>query len=258
MRKLLLLLAAIPFPQSVLYVIERFSALKQGRGWGSATIIQEINRCVSVLKDSPNIVIDIGANKGLYSQELLNRYPKANFYLFEPSFSNIQILHKKFGANKNFKIYQKAVSNATGQAKLYSDEEGSGLASLTKRNLNHFSMEMNIESNVDTIRLDEFFLRNLPGLTIDYIKIDIEGHELDALNGMGGSISDVKIIQFEFGGCNIDTRTYFQDFWYFFKSKNFRIYRITPTGCKLISAYKESDEFFMTTNYIAANNSLVP
>ena len=167
MKKLFFLLAAIPFPQSVLYLIERLSALKQGRGWGSATIIQEINRCISVLKDSPKIVIDIGANKGLYSEELLKRYPKANFYLFEPSLSNTQILRKKFGANKNFKIYQTAVSIATGQAKLYSDEEGSGLASLTKRNLNHFSIEMNIESNVDTIRLDEFFLRNLPGQTID-------------------------------------------------------------------------------------------
>jgi len=111
---------------------------------------------------------------------------------------------------------------------------------------------------VDTISLGWFLNENLPGEVIDYIKIDIEGHELDALRGMGERVSDVKIIQFEFGGCNIDTRTYFQDFWYFFKSKNFRIYRITPAGCKLIPAYKESDEFFLTTNYIAANNSLVP
>jgi FkbM family methyltransferase len=258
MKILLYLFVAIPIPQAVLYLTERLSALKQGKGWGSTTIIQEINCCISILKDSPQIVIDVGANKGLYSEELFKRYPQANFYLFEPSLSNTEVLRKKFGANNNFKIFQTAVSIATGQAKLFSDEEGSGLASLTKRNLKHFSKEMNIERYVDTIRLDEFLLNNLPGQTIDYIKIDVEGHELDCLIGAGESISAVKIIQFEFGGCNIDTRTYFQDFWYFFENTNFRVYRITPSGCKLIPAYKESDEYFLTTNFIAVNNSLVP
>lgn len=35
-------------------------------------------------------------------------------------------------------------------------------------------------------------------------------------------------VTFEFGGCNIDTRTYFQDYWYFFKTFGFRVFRITP------------------------------
>ena len=57
--------------------------------------------------------------------------------------------------------------------------------------------------------------------------------------------------QFEFGGTNIDTRTYFRDFWYFFKECGFILYRITPLGAELIRTYRESDEYFMTTNFIA-------
>ena len=50
---------------------------------------------------------------------------------------------------------------------------------------------------------------------IDFFKIDVEGHEMDVLKGIGDKISNIKLIQFEFGGCNIDTRCFFQDFWYF-------------------------------------------
>ena len=63
----------------------------------------------------------------------------------------------------------------------------------------------------------------------------------------------MRVIQFEFGGSNIDTRTFFQDFWYFFKDRNFSIYRITPNGILPIREYTEHDEFFSTTNYIAVN-----
>ena len=86
------------------------------------------------------------------------------------------------------------------------------------------------------------------------MKIDVEGHELDVLKGFGDLIVKTKLVQFEFGGTNIDTRTFFQDFWYFFTKKNFRIYRISPKGKILINKYDEKHEYFLTTNYIAVNN----
>ena len=71
------------------------------------------------------------------------------------------------------------------------------------------------------------------------------------MEGLGDKIGNVRSIQFEFGGCNIDTKTYFQDFWYFFKERDFDLYRISPLGLIRILEYKESDEFFTATNYIA-------
>ena len=48
------------------------------------------------------------------------------------------------------------------------------------------------------------------------MKIDVEGHELDVLKGFGELIKKVRLIQFEFGGTNIDSKTYLRDFWEFF------------------------------------------
>ena len=88
------------------------------------------------------------------------------------------------------------------------------------------------------------------------MKIDIEGMEYSALLGLGGSISYIKVIQFEFGGTCIDTRIFFQDFWYFLTKNKFKIFRITPFGLYEINSYRESDEFFSFTNFLAVNQNI--
>jgi len=101
------------------------------------------------------------------------------------------------------------------------------------------------------IRFEDYWKSELGSENIDFVKLDIEGHELDALNGFGDALKFIKVIQFEFGGCNIDTRTFWQDFWYFFTENNFVLYRITPFGITKIKKYRELDEFFSTTNFLA-------
>lgn len=60
----------------------------------------------------------------------------------------------------------------------------------------------------------------------------------------------VDFIQFEFGGTNIDSRTYFQDFYYLLKDQ-YNIYRILKDGLFQITQYKEVYEVFITTNFLA-------
>jgi hypothetical protein len=106
---------------------------------------------------------------------------------------------------------------------------------------------------VQKIRFEDYWISVLGSRTIDLLKLDIEGHEMDALTGCGFAVTHAKVIQFEFGGCNIDTRTFFFDFWIFFAERNFRLYRISPFGLLPIVDYREIDKFFVTTNYLAVN-----
>jgi FkbM family methyltransferase len=240
--------------------LEKFSTLYQGKGWGGS-IEDEIDCCLSLLDSDPQLIIDIGSNVGLYTQVLLTRFPKSTYFLFEPSKHNIEILSDKFYSFDNVYCSSYALSDETTVKNLYSDKEGSGLASLSKRRLDHFNIFMDVVETVETIRFDEFLecddIPDIPEI-IDYVKMDVEGHELSVLKGFGSLVDRVKLIQFEFGGCNIDTRTYFQDFWYFFKDNDFSIYVITPyDGPKLVNNYQEALEFFTTTNYIALNNKLL-
>ena len=65
----------------------------------------------------------------------------------------------------------------------------------------------------------------------------------------------IAIIQFEFGNCNIASRTYFQDFYYLLEP-NYRIYRILGHGLRPVRGYRESQEVFLTTNYLAVAKDL--
>ena len=251
----------LPIPLRFYYLTELLSATLQGKGWGSSTIKQEVNSCLSVLEYPPKVLVDIGAHHGLYTEQVLQKFPDIECHLFEPSSINIELLKDKFDHSQEIILNKCALSNKQTKAKLYSNTPGSVIGSLTKRRLDHFKRlehkgydwEMDEIEEVDVIRFDHYWDKNK---YIDFVKIDVEGHELEVLEGFGDLIRTTKLIQFEFGGCNIDTRTFFQDFWYFFEEMNFLLYRITPRGCRLIEFYTPREENFMTTNYVAINQNI--
>jgi FkbM family methyltransferase len=233
--------------------LELFAANAQGKGYGVATVEQEAKLLQSLLQTQPKLGIDIGGNIGNYTAELRRKNPSMEIHTFEPSAPNIDKLTARFKEDDLIRLVPLALSDEAGSATLFSDEPGSGLGSLTKRRLEHFNIPFEIKETINTIRFEDYWKTTLQSRQLDMVKIDIEGHELPALRGFGSALHAVSVLQFEFGGCNIDTRTYFQDFWYFFKEHNFDIYRITPLGKERITRYRESDEYFTTTNYIAAN-----
>ena len=146
-----------------------------------------------------------------------------------------------------------AVGREPGQATLWYDTEGSGIASLTKRDLAHVGVSFDKSETVTTTTIDDYCAEH--GISrIDLLKLDIEGHELDALAGASTMCGRqaIGMVMFEFGGCNIDTRTFFLDFWHFFTEGGTRLYRITPGGRLFpLDRYTESLEQFRTTNFLA-------
>ncbi len=233
--------------------IERRAAYGQGKGYGATTVEQEVQLLQSVLTSPPQLAVDIGGNIGSYTASLRRRNPSLEIHTFEPSATNIAKLKERFKADALVKLVPLAISDKPGAATLFSNEPGSGLGSLAQRRLEHFNIPFDTRETVTTMRFEDYWKSALNSRAIDMVKLDIEGHELAALKGFGEALHATRALQFEFGGCDIDTRTYFQDFWYFFRDQHFEISRMTPFGLVRISHYNERDEFFSTTNYIAVN-----
>jgi len=226
-----------------------------GVGWGgSRTVINEVKYVKSIIKKG-SVFVDCGGNIGNYSNEIIKNFNDPEIHIFEPCSKNADILLKRFRSNK-IKINNVGLSNKKSDLILFSNESGSGLASLTKRKLDHLEIDFNIEEKIKVIQFKDYWQEEIDSEFIDLFKIDVEGHEMDVLNGIGDGISKIRLIQFEFGGCNIDTRSFFQDFWYFFNDHNFKIFRISPLGLIEINQYKEIYEHFTTTNFLCLNNNL--
>jgi FkbM family methyltransferase len=124
-----------------------------------------------------NTVIDIGANIGYYTlifASLVGENGKV--IAFEPDPTNFTILKKNVEINgyQNVTLIQKAVSNETNKVKLYLHNSVEN--SIVEINNGHPYIE------IDTVRLDDYLDNN--NLDINLIKIDIEGAEGKALQGM--------------------------------------------------------------------------
>jgi FkbM family methyltransferase len=241
----------------VLRKVERKAARLRGKGFGTASIGEEVASALRQLRSPARLAIDIGGNVGSYASELRARAPQVEIHVFEPAKVNYEHLVQRFRNDPLTIVNHAALSDQNGSATLFSDKPGSGLASLAKRDLSHLALSFDVEETVPTMRFAEYWDAALGRRPIDVMKMDIEGHELSALAGVGDAIGSVRVLQFEFGGCNIDTKTYLREFWSFFAARGFDLFRITPLGLELLPRYDESEEHFSTTNFVAVNRAVV-
>lgn len=230
-------------------------------GIGAGTNVKEGGELILVKKIIESqlnkaVIFDVGANIGDFSNLIINGLTgklDIELHSFEPSKVTFKKLENNVKPNKNIFLNNLALGNKKGEVELFFDEAGSGLASLTKRKLDCFNIKFNLSEKVIIDTLDNYCKSNNLQ-NIDLLKIDVEGHELDVLQGGLEMFSNrqIKMVSFEFGGTNIDTRTYYRDLYYFFDNYKMKIYRITPSSFLIpMNEYNEMYEQFRTTNFLA-------
>jgi len=203
---------------------------------------QETKYLKKIIKKGMNAV-DIGAHIGYYSV-LFSKWVgnKGKVFCFEPEPDNFKLLLKNKRANhsKNLVLFQKAVSNIDGSTNLFLNAENKG-----DHRILDFYVSGNDESRqkikIDCIKLDSVISARQK---IDVIKMDIQGAEMLALQGMNEILT------------NNPTMTMLIEFWPFAIEKSgyrpeqflekIRQYEFTISilkDKKLIPVEKE-DEFF--------------
>ncbi|MFL6282256.1 MAG: FkbM family methyltransferase [Pyrinomonadaceae bacterium] len=205
--------------------------------------------------DGP-VVFDVGANVGDYSLTVRRHVPAAEVYAFEPSAHVYEELARNVSAAGRVRPFNLGLSDEEKTVELYSytveGAEASLISSIDRRLPTQvLNVEVSASEAVKVQTLDRFCEEQGVG-RIDFLKLDVEGHELAVLRGAGRMLSEgrVSMIQFEFGPANIYSRTYFYDFWTLL-SGDYDIYRIVPKGLAPIAYYGEHREIFLTTNYLA-------
>ena len=130
-----------------------------------------------------DVVVDAGANIGIYSQFLARRVGATGIvHSFEPSPENFRRLQSATRNLANVRLSQAAVGEFSGRAALYLSD---------KLNVDHrtYATEGDSRSNVpiNIIALDDYFK---PGQRVDLVKMDIQGYELHALRGANRVLVD--------------------------------------------------------------------
>jgi FkbM family methyltransferase len=251
----------LQFPVYRRHVLKQADVAKyiEGKGYLASSSAAEIEALLPFLSpENVTCCVDAGANHGNYSAALLAQYPQAGILAVEPSSVNTRILQEKFSNEPRVTVLEAALCAKNGPVPLFSDRKGSSKASLTQRDLSAMNLPFDQQETVAGRQFDDVWQQELKGQPIDLLKLDVEGHELEVLQGSMQALAVTKVVQFEFGGCNIDTRTFFRDFWNFFQHIDFSLFRITPFGNQAVTTYHEKEEHFQSMNYIALNRKLTP
>ncbi len=135
----------------------------------------------SVLKETVKPMmycVDVGANIGYFSI-LMSKLvgPHGRVGAFEPAPKNFDLLKKSIflnGCERNTALYWEAVSSKTGKSTLSINKEFQG---------SHYLIPEGMGIPVDTVKLDDYFC-DLDYGSIDLVKIDVQGAEVEVLKGM--------------------------------------------------------------------------
>ena len=175
------------------------------------------------------VVFDVGANEGEWVAAVVKGAPGAQIHAFEPQ----EALATKIAArHPSVRVNNVAVGDQAGELALYdyADHSGSQHASVISGVIETVHGATSRSTNVQVVTIDDY-CRQHAVTSIDLLKIDVEGYEMNVLRGADHMVREgrVEAIQFEFNEMNVLGRTFLHDFMSRLSSM-YAIHRVLPHG----------------------------
>lgn len=186
------------------------------------------------------IIVDAGANIGLFSLYMKQRYPSSRILAFEPAPDSFHIFQRNLQLHDvtGVEVYQCGLGKDSreeqltfyrtlpGNSTLHPQQKIDTLALLPPDHPLRGAWTENVEKVTIEVKPLSWFLKRPPAPTrIDLLKIDVEGAELDVLAGLDDAHWNlVQNVVLEI--CDIDGGM--AEVERFLRSKNFRVSRTSP------------------------------
>ncbi|WP_293335749.1 FkbM family methyltransferase [Microcoleus sp. CAWBG58] len=211
---------------------------------------------------SGNVVFDIGANIGSWTNQVLNRYPDVQIHLFEPAPPIYQTLLQNLAEpikSGQLVLNNLAIAHQPEIREFYYYEKSSGWSTFHRR----FEIEKqyNIQSpqpfQVLTATLDDY-VQTRGIKRINFLKIDTEGGELEVLRGATNLLQKGKVdyIQFEYGGTFVDANITLKQVFEHLQKFRYTIFKILPDALQPLPQFSPEYENYEYSNFLAVNERL--
>lgn len=185
--------------------------------------------------DLPPRVLDIGANVGEYTGQVLRCWRDAIVYAYEPQPEARRRYVERFEGYLGVRVSSYALSSHPGFGELRASGEACVLATMYDRpdaeNYHGTGVKLDKRHRVQLETVDRVVP---PGRRFMLAKIDVEGHELDVLTGAVNTLPMIDLIQFEYNDCAGVADVRFTDLYDFLHEHGFRLYREHEDGLDLV------------------------
>jgi FkbM family methyltransferase len=163
------------------------------------------------IPDAP-IILEAGAHIGIDTIEMATLWPNSTLYAFEPVPNVYKQLKNNTKNYKNILTYPVALSDKTGERILYiSSGESDGSSSLLSPNehlIEHPNVIFSEQIKTSVITINDWVIHN--GIKrIDFLWLDMQGHELSVLKNATKILNTVSAIYTEvslkemYHGCDL-------------------------------------------------------
>jgi FkbM family methyltransferase len=165
-------------------------ALSKGEFKKDAYAIQQ-----DIVGTNCKVIFDVGANRGDTVGAYRKRFPNASIFAFEPFPDSFNTLQQRFPNDKNLHLHQLALADQEGTRTLYVNEnvDTNSLLASQESGLGSDKQVKNVSTMQVKVRTIDKFCQENKIDYIDILKMDIQGGELAALNGMKSILSQKKV-----------------------------------------------------------------
>ena len=213
-------------------------------------------RVLTALIPDCRVVFDVGANRGDWCETVRTINPALELHAFEPARDSFAALAAK--RLPGVTVNNLGLGAVAEQRELYALGEDSQLRSLYRRQGledDHGIATPTAGEPVAITTIDDYCAERGVA-SIDFLKIDTEGHDLKVLQGAVGMLRRraVRFIQFEYGAANADSRDLLRDFFAFFGEVRYNLHKIHPAGYSFYPRYNQRLENFQYQNWLAVGD----
>lgn len=197
-------------------------------------------------------IFDIGANVGEWALFANQFWPKSTIHCFEILPTHITILKNNTKVLKNIIVNEYGLSDIECEIEVFYNDKLNSDVSATIYPQFYMQSERNhyTAKSMCKVHLGLDYLKEKNISLIDFLKVDVEGNDLNVLKGFGNNLLNIRIIQFEYGVYNITSRNLLIDFYKLLEEYGFIIGRLYPQKVDFFK-YDYFKENFYGGNYIA-------
>jgi FkbM family methyltransferase len=152
--------------------------------------IDKIRDLVKYIPSGNNqLILDVGANCGIFSLLARRRFPDSEIYAFEPSARLKKILEENF-TSRNITLVPKAVTNYNGYINYFVNPQSEQTNSVVESSISEFAQAF-LQESVECISLSSF-LHELGREKVDVLKLDVQGAESLIVKDLKENFQNIK------------------------------------------------------------------